>query len=87
MAANAAGCSVHAVRQRDGNVNVLLINKDRSVRYSVTVSLSGASTHGWANVYRYGTGSASITGTRTRVQGSTFTISVDPYSLTTVKLP
>jgi hypothetical protein len=79
--------SVHAVRQKDGNVNVLLVNKDPSVRYSVTVSLSGASARGWANVYRYGTSSASITGTRTKVNGSSFTISVDPYSLTTVKLP
>jgi hypothetical protein len=79
--------SVHAVRQKDGNVNVLLINKDPSVRYSVSVSLSGASTHGWANVYRYGIGSAAIAGTRTKVNGSSFTISVDPYSLTTVKLP
>jgi alpha-L-arabinofuranosidase len=79
--------SVHAVRQKDGNVNVLLVNKDPSVRYSVTVSLSGASAHGWANVYRYGIGSAAIARTRSKVNGSTFTISVDPYSLTTVKLP
>jgi hypothetical protein len=79
--------TVHAVRQRDGNINVLVINKDPSVRYRVSVSLTGASTHGWAKVYRYGMNSASITATRIRVRGSAFGVTVDPYSLTTVKLP
>ena len=79
--------TVHAVRQGDGGINVMVINKDPSVRYSVSVSLTGASSHGWASVYRYGMNSASITGTRTQVHGSTFAVTVDPYSLTTVKLP
>jgi alpha-L-arabinofuranosidase len=79
--------AVHAVRQKNGSLNVLLINKDPGVRYSVTVSLSGASSHGSAKVYRYGINSAAITQTRTQVHGSSFTIAVDPYSLTTVKLP
>lgn len=79
--------SIHAVRQQDGKVNVLLINKDPSTRYNVTVSLSGASAHGWAGVYRYGMGSTAITGSRKRVHGSSFTVTVEPYSLTTVKLP
>ena len=79
--------TVHAVRQGDGSINVMVINKDPSVRYNVSVSLTGASSHGWASVYRYGMNSASITGTRTQVHGSTFAVSVDPYSLTTVKLP
>jgi hypothetical protein len=79
--------TVHAVRQADGGINVMVINKDPSVRYSVSVSLTGASSHGWASIYRYGMNSTSITGTRTQVHGSTFAITVDPYSLTTVKLP
>jgi hypothetical protein len=79
--------SIHSVRQRDGKVNVLLINKDPNTSYSVTVSLSGASTHGWAGVYRYGKGSTAITGSRKQVRGSSFTVTVDPYSLTTVRLP
>jgi hypothetical protein len=79
--------AVHAVRQKNGKINVLLVNKDPAVRYSVTVSLAGASSHGAASVYRYGMNSGSIAGTRTPVHGSTFTISVDPYSLTAVKLP
>jgi hypothetical protein len=79
--------AVHAVRQKNGKVNVLLINKDPSVRYSVTVSLAGASSHGNGSVYRYGINSTEIAASRMQVHGSTFTISVDPYSLTTVKLP
>ena len=79
--------SVHAVRQKNNKVNVLLVNKDSSVRYSVTVSLSGAKANGMASIYRYGMNSTAITGSRTQVHGSTFSVSVDPYSLTTVALP
>jgi hypothetical protein len=79
--------TVHAVRQADGSINVMVTNKDPSVRYNVSVSLTGASSHGWATVYRYGMNSASITKTRTQVHGTTFAVTADPYSLTTVKLP
>lgn len=79
--------SVHAVKQRDGKVNVLLINKDPATRYDVTVSLSGTATGGWARVYRYGRDSDAITASRKQVRGSTFTVAVEPYSLVTVKLP
>ena len=79
--------SVHAVRHGDGTIGVMLVNKDPSVRYSVTVSLAGASAHGWASVHRYGPGSPSITGSRAPVRGSTFTITAEPYSLTTVGFP
>ena len=50
-------------------------------------SLAAGSAHGWADVHRYGIGSTSITGARTPVHGSTFTIKAEPYSLTTVNLP
>jgi len=79
--------SAHAVKQPNGKVNLLLINKDPATSYEVTVSLSGASARGWAGVYRYGRDSAAITASRKQVRGSSFTISVDPYSLVTVKLP
>jgi hypothetical protein len=65
----------------------MVINKDPNVRYDVSVLVRGASSQGWASVYRYGLNSASITGTRTHVRGSTFDVTVEPYSLTTVKLP
>jgi len=79
--------TVHAVRQGGGNVNLLVINKDPGVRYSVTVSLAGASSRGWASVYRYGKTSATIATTRTQVNGTTFAVTVEPYSLTAVRLP
>ena len=78
---------VHAVKQADGKVNVLLINKDPGTSYSVTVSLAAGRANGWAGVYRYGEGSPAITDSRQRVRGSSFTITVDPYSLVTVQLP
>lgn len=79
--------AVHAVRRGDGTIAVLLVNKDPGARYSVNVSLAGASAHGWADVYRYGKGSTSISRSRARVHGASFTVTVDPYSLTTVHLP
>jgi len=79
--------AVHAVRRKNGKINVLVVNKDPAVRYSATISLAGASSNGSAAVYRYGTTSAAISESRTKVHGATFTVSVDPYSLTTVQLP
>lgn len=79
--------AVHAVRRGDGTIGVMLVNKDPSLSYSVNVSLADAAARGWADVYRYGKGSTSITRSHTRVRGSSFTITVDPYSLTTVRLP
>ncbi len=78
---------VHAVRSANGNINLLLVNKDPAVRYSVTVSLAGASAHGSAAVFRYGANSAAIVESRMAVHGSTFTVAVDPRSLTAVELP
>ena len=79
--------AVHAVKQPDRKVNVLLINKDPTTRYSVTVSLTGASAHGSARLYRYGEGSNAISSSRKAVRGSSFTVTLEPYSLVTVKLP
>ena len=79
--------AVHAVRRGDGTIAVMLVNKDPSLSYSVSVSLADASAHGWADVYRYGKGSTSIARSRARVHGSSFTVTVAPYSLTTVRLP
>lgn len=79
--------AIHAVRQGDGSINVMLVNKDPSLAYNVSVSLADASVHGRANVYRYGKGSTAISRTHTQVRGSAFNITVDPYSLTTVRLP
>jgi hypothetical protein len=75
------------VKQVDGKVHVLLINKSPSQAYGVTVSLSGASARGIARVFSYGKQDASIQTSSKRVQGSSFAINVAPYSMTTVQLP
>ncbi len=79
--------SAHAVRQADGDVNLVLINKDPSVTYTVTVLLQGARVHGRAQVSSYGIRSTSISTTITSVAGSSFPITIGPYSITTVALP
>lgn len=79
--------SLHAVRQPDGDINVMLINKDPSVTYGVNVSVEGAVTHGLASVFSYGMGSTSVAASTRPVRGSSFTVTLPPYSLTTIKLP
>jgi len=79
--------SIHAVKRVDGKINLLLINKDPSQAYSISVSLNGASVRGIARVFSYGKDDASIQTSSKRVQGSSFAIKVAPYSMTTVQLP
>ena len=79
--------TVHAVRQGDGTINLMVINKDPGVRYSVNVALTGAAPRGWASLYRYDKNSVSITRSRKQVRGSSLVVTVEPYSLTTVQLP
>jgi hypothetical protein len=68
-------------------VNVMLVNKDPSVTYRVKVSLPGANLHGTATVMSYGMNSSSIASSQKPARGSSFTLAVAPYSLSTIKLP
>jgi alpha-L-arabinofuranosidase len=79
--------SIHAVKQPSGKVHVLLINKSPSETYDVAVALNDASVRGVAKVFSYGKDAASIQKSSQRVQGSSFSVKVAPYSMTTVKLP
>lgn len=79
--------SVHAVRQRDGSVNVLLINKDPAVTYRIELALTGAYVQGPAKIWRYGRESSSVSEGRMVVRGSSVDVTVRPFSLTTVELP
>ncbi len=79
--------AVHAVKGANGNASVMLINKDPSLASTVTVTLKGLRVHGFADVFSYGIDSTSIATSVKRVHGSSFAITVPPYSLTTVKLP
>ncbi|HKO51955.1 MAG TPA: hypothetical protein VJV79_29805 [Polyangiaceae bacterium] len=79
--------SIHAVKQVDGKIHVLLINKSPSEPYTVSVSLGRASVRGVARVFSYGQHDASIQTSSKRVQGSSFPLRLAPYSMTTVQLP
>jgi hypothetical protein len=79
--------SVHAVKQADGRLHVLLINKDPTQAHDVSVELNGASPRGVAQVFTYGKDDTAIRSTSKRVQGSSFSIRIAPYSMTTVQLP
>jgi alpha-L-arabinofuranosidase len=79
--------AIHAVKQANGQLAVMLINKDPNVTYSVTLSLNGYGAKGVASVYRYGKNSAAISTSTQPVDGSTLTVSVAPYSINTLVLP
>ena len=79
--------SIHAVKQVNGKIHVLLINKDPSAAYAVTVSLNGATARGAARVFEYGKDTPSIRRSSKQVRGSSFAIRLAAYSITTVQLP
>ena len=74
--------AVHAVKQASGNLAVLLINKDPNSSYTVSLGLNGYSAGSTATFYTYGENSSSITS----AQGSSSSVTIAPYSLTTVVL-
>src|SRR5581483_7494972 len=74
--------TVHAVKQANGKLAVLLINKDPSNSYTVSLALNGYSSAANATIYTYGQSSSAITSS----SGSSSSVTVGPYSLTTVVL-
>lgn len=79
--------SAHAVRQCDGSVNVMLINKDPAVTYRIKLALPGHAVSGRATVLSYGMNSSDIATSTKSVRGASLTLALAPYSLTTIKLP
>ena len=77
--------SVHAVKQANGNLALLLVNKSPSVSYAANISVSGYTPAAASTVYTYGQNSTAITSAAGRA-GSRFTQTVLPYSMTTVVL-
>ncbi len=77
---NQALVAVHAVKQANGNLAVMLINKDPNNSYSVSLSLSGYTAATNATSYFYGENSSAITST----QVSGLTQQIAPYSITTL---
>jgi hypothetical protein len=77
--------AVHAVRHANGNLAILLINKDPSATHIASISIKGFSPAPAATAYTYaeqdsGLQSVSITA------GSPLSISLPPYSMETVVL-
>jgi len=79
--------AIHAIKQVDGKVHALLLNKSPSNAYTVSVALKGASVHGVARVFGYGKGDAAIRSSEKLVFGSSFSTRLAPYSMTTIQLP
>lgn len=77
--------AVHAVKQDDGRLAVLLINKDPSASYTVSLAFNGFKVKPSAKVkvYTYGENSTSIAYTH---DSSSSSVTVAPYSLTTLVL-
>jgi alpha-L-arabinofuranosidase len=72
--------SVHAVKQANGDLAVMLINKDPNNTYSVSLALNGYTPATTATAYSYGKNSSAITSS----QVTGLTQQIAPYSLTTV---
>ncbi|HEY0752879.1 MAG TPA: cellulose binding domain-containing protein [Ktedonobacteraceae bacterium] len=79
---NQALVTAHAVKQANGNLAVMLINKDPNNSSTVTLSLNGYTASPNATIYTYGENSSAITST----SGSSSSVTIAPYSLTTVIL-
>jgi hypothetical protein len=78
--------TTHAVQQANGNLALLLINKDPTNTVNANVSLSGFTPTGGATVYSYTPSTNGVTSTGASGMGSTFSIAAAPYSLTTIVL-
>jgi hypothetical protein len=79
--------AIHAVKQANGQLAIMIINKDPNTTYNLTLSLGSFNASGIATVYRYGENSTAISTSAQPVSGSTVTVSVEPYSTNTIVLP
>ena len=86
---------VHAVKKANGGYAIMLVNRDPSNSYSVTVSLSGATFGNCGTRYDFGQGNFNGTDpssgvTQSSVSGfkpSSFTITVPAYTISVVENP
>jgi hypothetical protein len=74
--------AVHAVRQANGKLAILLDNKDPNNSYTVSLGISGYTAASTATIYSYGENSTGITSS----SGSATSVTLAPYSLTTLVL-
>ena len=78
--------TTHAARQANGSLALMLINKDPKNTISAGVSLSGFTSTGTGTAYSYTPASSIVTSNALSAQGTSFSIAVPPYSLTTIVL-
>jgi hypothetical protein len=74
---------VHAVRERNGSLNILIDNEDPSNSYTVGLTLNGFTANGTPTVYTLANNGTSITSAR----GNARSVTVAPYTLTVVHIP
>jgi len=78
--------TTHAVKQANGSLALLLINKDRNNTINANVALTGFTPSGTATVYSYTPSTSGVTSTNVSGQGTSFSLALAPYSLTTIVL-
>jgi len=78
--------AAHAVRQANGNLALMLVNKSPHTSYDVNMALSGYTPIAAATMFTYGMNSARISSGSISNAGTTFVRTIPPYSLTTVVL-
>jgi hypothetical protein len=77
---------VHAVKQANGNLALLLINKDPSNTSQVNVTINGYTPAASATRSFYGENSNGIENSTASGIGNTFSQTLPPYSLTTLEM-
>jgi len=83
-ASDQALVTAHAVRQANGNLALMLVNKSPDTTYNVNIAISGYSPASAATIYSYGTQGGTISTRSVSGVGNVFAQSIPPYSLTTV---
>lgn len=78
--------AVHAVKQQDSGLALLLINKNPTLNYHVAFSFQGYSGRTGATLYSFGKSSSALTQTQDPAFGETQTEDIPPYSLVTLVL-
>ncbi|HZT41147.1 MAG TPA: hypothetical protein VFA07_03115 [Chthonomonadaceae bacterium] len=81
---NASLITAHAVKQANGNLALLLVDKDPNNAYNVSISVSGYTPASSATTYTYGKSSSAISSSSISNAGTSFTYTVQPYSLNTI---
>jgi hypothetical protein len=78
--------STHAVLRANGELTLLLVNKDPSNTTTASVAVSGFTPASTGSVETYGKTSSAIASSSATGLGPNFKIAAEPYSLTTVVL-